>query len=442
MSWTGRYSANLLDSLAGRIVGPYTRPYIPALALLLWVGVLVWVLYQVKLAEKSPARILLAAMIATLVLSVTLSSAPLVSQSLYWGQGMRSLVPPLTLLVAYAGFLCKRTQVTGKQLPTTQGSGTTVSWMVFILLSFGISFAAAGFSETAAVLQLSLLSLALFAGLLFGCPDFRRSVAPLLAAGVAGSSIAILMILLAPGNGARADFYPRHPGFFEMVKITLYSALRFVRQSFGLDATFNSLFFLHQLLNFTALIVLPALAGLGFFGGQKSPCMRKRPLIHLLIGIPLAAGVLLVVCFLPAAYALSAGPPNRTKIIPDFLLVFSLATWGYLLGVFLREHWGVELNNSRQKRIAFLVTAICLLFTANALWDAYRVVKSAPAFRSYAAAWDENHQKILEKRASGRQRVVVQPLRNPAGLDEIAPDPRFWVNKCASDYYGVRVSSK
>jgi hypothetical protein len=92
LNWNGRYSANFLDSLFGYL-GPAATPFTTALVITAWLIVLAIAVGQIKLLESW--------IVAAMILFVTLHVIPQVGQSLYWGQGMRSVVPPLILGTGY-----------------------------------------------------------------------------------------------------------------------------------------------------------------------------------------------------------------------------------------------------------------------------------------------------------------------------------------------------
>ena len=98
LTWTGRYSATLLDSAAG-VLGAHFLPFVTPAILILWLAALTWAIFS--LLPAAGPRLLQAAALGTALLATTLLLAPSVPQSLYWGQGMRSVIPPLVLSACY-----------------------------------------------------------------------------------------------------------------------------------------------------------------------------------------------------------------------------------------------------------------------------------------------------------------------------------------------------
>src|SRR5512146_741159 len=93
-TWTGRYSANVLDALFGAL-GPGVTPFVTALVLLAWLLALFAAIVLFLAARGQRQQSLISFSLAASILLLTLTLTPDVPQALYWGQGMRSVVPPL-----------------------------------------------------------------------------------------------------------------------------------------------------------------------------------------------------------------------------------------------------------------------------------------------------------------------------------------------------------
>ena len=100
ITWNGRYSANLLDAIFGKL-GSNFSPVVTSLVLITWfsiTGAATFVFLPMRVNGK---RYLASVTIGSTLLFLTLTLTPNVQQSLYWGQGMRSIVPPLILGAIY-----------------------------------------------------------------------------------------------------------------------------------------------------------------------------------------------------------------------------------------------------------------------------------------------------------------------------------------------------
>jgi hypothetical protein len=259
IQWSGRFSASLLDALVG-LASPFIVPFAPAIAIILWLVTITWALtrfgFSLFKAELS----------AVFIISVTLAWTLDPYDSLCWGQGMRSVIPPLILIPIILA---------------------THSWF----LAFLVAFIAGGFSETFSVLQVTLLiSLAVFWG-------ERRKV--LLAAFV-GALLALIMVAIAPGNLVRVSLYP-DPTLVSTIDLTNLVSISFLLRS------------------------LPAMLSVFLVSlSIDRISINKR----FLAWSPLVFIGLIYSCIAPAAYAMSQPPPGRALIIPTFLAMVFAAFWG------------------------------------------------------------------------------------------------------------------
>ncbi|MEW5745313.1 MAG: DUF6056 family protein [Nitrospirota bacterium] len=418
MHWTGRFSANLLDALAGYI-GPGITPYAPAAALMAWLAVLSFPLYQCSpVSEKGQERYL-SLLMAAAILFTTLEITPNAAQSLYWGQGMRSVVPPLILASAYAGLVLYYQQ-------RLQSSGSS---SVLLMVSGAVTFVAGGFGETYAVLQTSAL-LVLLMVVMADAGHSRRNLLVFVAAGLLGSALAMVTIVAAPGNKFRQALYPPPPGIEELLRVAMRSMLDFIKTIVASKRHLSSLL---------GLVALSAMMGHGAFraGNPAAPSGRKDPG---LLALPPIALVLLLSCFVPAAYGMSGAPPKRTLIIPCFVLTCALTAWGYLAGQALYRT-GYRLPEKKRLPWRPAIAAIVFITLLNTSWAACRIVRLQPAASRFAADWDRTDALIRSAKTEGLGSITIAPLRNWAGLGPLGvSDPRNdWVNKCAGDYYGLTI---
>jgi hypothetical protein len=259
ITWSGRFSASFLDALVG-LGSPFIVPFAPTIAIILWLATITWALtrYGFSLFE--------AELSAAFIIAVTLAWTLDPYDSLCWGQGMRSVIPPLILLpIALA----------------------TRSWS----LAFLTAFIAGGFSETFSAFQVML-----FISLVF----FWRERRKVLLAAFVGALAGLVVVAAAPGNLVRASTLPAS---------TLISAIEVTN--------FTSISFLLRSLPAMLFVFIVALSF------DRIP-VNKR----FLAWSPLVFIGLIYSCFAPAAYVMSQSPPERALIIPTFLIVVFAAFWG------------------------------------------------------------------------------------------------------------------
>jgi len=101
ITWSGRYSANFLDGVFG-VLGPKVTPLVTLLVLAIWLSTLTITIYF--FLPYNQKRNLSAIGLSVSMLFITLNFSPNIYQSLYWGQGMRALVPSLILSTILFGY--------------------------------------------------------------------------------------------------------------------------------------------------------------------------------------------------------------------------------------------------------------------------------------------------------------------------------------------------
>ncbi len=408
LNWTGRYSASALDAAFG-LLGPAVTPFVPALVILLWLAVLTWTA-ALLIQGQSKIRLHESLGLALAVLFLTLILSPNVPQSLYWGQGMRSIVPPLILGLVYLDLflLLKSGALPGKWPP------------LWPILGFLLAFFMGGLNETFTALEVSLFIFSLVLAVLARPEGLRRNAIAFLAAGLAGACLALLVVVIAPGNAFRQAFYPPPPSLAGILGISLAGFLRFLSASFSqVDRLSGTL----------------AVIGLSIFIGMQFPA--ARPPIRFMPLILGAAIAFVFVCFLPAAYGLSDVPPDRTLMMPAYLIALAVVCIGFIFGGFLGSAakgatWRTAIE------IGILLFAALSCFTSVFITDR-RLLVSRREYVDYAANWGRMNATILEARSQGAALVQIQTMQNWADLNEPNDNPKFWVNVCFREYYGIEV---
>ena len=415
-TWNGRYSASYLDGLFGSI-GPGITPYVPPVVITIWLTVLIIVVRQLTNGFQKKSRYFAAVLISIAILITAFEITPTVAQSVYWGQGMRSVVPPLILGTCYIGVLQYHQNLNP---PKKQQ-------YLWYLLCGGITLIAGGFSETYVALQTSALAIVLL--LLIGpiFPGAKRKLPPLIASGFIGSVIALAIIALAPGNQVRQAAFPPPPGLLQMLGIM------------GISLAF----FLLRILSTSYLITIFGVMTLsGVVGYSKNYSdidnISEQNLKRILVLLPPITIVLLYSSFAPAAYAMSGGPPFRAWIIPVYIFVCSLSAWGYIIGQLINKTHKHNENVHKNLWIA-IVSCFLVLYMGSAISAAIRILQLEPEYRTYAAMWDESDELIRTAKANGLTTVIIPESTNWAGLEDIGQNQDHWVNQFVSNYYGIQV---
>jgi hypothetical protein len=251
-------------------------------------------------------------------------------------------------------------------------------------------------------------------------------------AGLLGSIMALLTVMLAPGNQYRQEYYPPPPGLEELLKISLNSTGNYLKDIFISK---------RHLLTMAGLLSLCGMLGAGFLTDQEA---RKRveKRAWILLWLPLTGLVLQFACFVPSAYGMSSPPPDRTMIIPVFVLVCTSAAWGYLVGQLI-FNLALPQNAKRITSIWILATGLTMFFLVVSIaWNSYKLMEIQSTLREYASDWDRTDQLIRSARSEGQGKITIEKIRNGIGLEDIGPDSNTWVNQCVSDYYDIPVMTE
>ena len=410
LNWNGRFSSNLLDSLFGYL-GPAATPFATGLVVTAWFIVLVIAVSQI--VEK----LLESAIIAAMVLFVVLDVLPLVGQSLYWGQGMRSVVPPLILGTLYVALLAKRSKSQDR------------TSLLLLITSGLVTFIAVGFAETYFAVQTAAMVFALVIPVAFKryAPPNRRSYFLLLIAGLAGSLAGGLLMFVAPGNKFRQSAFPPPPAIPELLSISLR----------GLNEFFDVV-----VLAPGKRYIWMGLICAGFIFGLQALQPREgsgRRDVWSLVWLPVVGFVLLLACWVPMAWGTSLTLAYRTFIIPAYVLVCLVICWSYIAGQLCRSAY-VSFAQRIPAVASALPLIVLLAFGILAVNISREMWRQRSLFIGYARRWDEREQMIQRAKSQGLPYAVVLRQHNWAALDEIAVDPKItWLTKCVDEYYGINV---
>jgi hypothetical protein len=419
--WNGRYSANLFDSIMG-FLGPKFTPFSTVTIITIWVVVLIGVIYLfIKTYSKNGKYFIEASLIAFMILFATFEVTPNLAQSLYWGQGMRSVVPPLIIATLIVGVF---------QYCLEENKLRQNSIKISVLVS-GLTFIAGGFAETYVAIQTFVFFSILILGIFIGSPYYKKKISKHITFGFLFSTISMLIMIMAPGNQYRQIYLPSPPGLFDLIWISANSMLdyfiRLLRFPLNISVLFGS---------FMTSMILGSGQIIDNLGYQKIYSLRvvKKVLTWVL---PIALSMIFA-SFLPAAYGSSSGPPGRTLIIPTYILICAITTTGYFWGLFFYKNFRKK-QLLRKPFIQLAIQLIFLLFLINTIYSTKNILDLQPKYSVFAEKWDQVDYMIKKAKIEGETTIIVPMINNPAGLSNIEDVPINWVNRAASDYYGILI---
>lgn len=414
-TWSGRVTYFALVTLV-EMAGIRAVPFLTAACLALWMVGLYWVLRQIGSIAKIKSPALTSLLGACLILFVTLRSLNLIHQILFWQTGLLTYVNYLIFFTFGVGLLIQRLRLGG------QGSATLLELILSFIFAFGIG----GLSEISIALQITLLSLGL--GLLAFWPKlpFRKKGLGMLGAALVGSLLMLLVMGLAPGNRVRAADFDQTPGLINLI----VNSLKFLFAFLGnwIDK---------QPILVAFLVLLSAITG--FFtlsetpSSQDSAALDRRMTISLLLS---AVAVFLALWsgFFTSFFVMSAPPPDRALVIPQFTLVAFIGFWVFQCGRLLSRAVNRQQVTPRFWTVfgAALLT-ICVFL--GPIYASYRITSTIPDSRRIAEEWDQRDAVIREAAARGERNVTVWYIQDLNRLGDYSSDPEFLVNRAAADYY-------
>jgi hypothetical protein len=181
----------------------------------------------------------------------------------------------------------------------------------------------------------------------------------------------------------------------------------------------------------TPLLLAGVPAWIAFDRPEPSRAADIRRARAVLIAAPILAFALVAACMAPSAYGLSAPPPPRALIIPEFVLVCFTMAWGYALGVCGR---GATLSNRR------FITPLAVALACASVWapiaSAWTTIHDGALLRAWAVQWDDTDYQLRSAHERGQRNAIVPAVDPIGGVGSIGPDPKDWVNWCAARYYG------
>jgi hypothetical protein len=417
-NWNGRF-IGMTSILATLPLGFQAEMLVVLVTMIVW-WLSLFALFSHFTQQRQWAYPRLCASCATsLTLLTILNSSPSLFQSIFWPIGLLLYTMPLVIFTIYLWLVFHQTvdsaQVRGK------------SWI--LLLCAVLTFVAAGCNEIYALMQtVGLFGVVLLCWMIPGWRGVLRGFA----CGFIGSLLATIITMIAPGNFVRLAASSQAPGIGDIVLGTVVSPLAVI--------VVTSLFWP---IAWIVIIFFPAIAGYYF---EKQPILRFSRILGLLLGAALL--IMLNFCFF--FVATGNPPPQRTWIIPQFVLLVSVGVASYLISAGLRSKHP-HLHYIWKIAGGFLLIAVVGTSIVNA-------IATLNKLRDYANAWEERDRNIRnslvtprqidandsalhlfhwKKGDQGQDTLIVSTLNNPYGLEDLTSDPHWWPNVCTARYYGI-----
>jgi hypothetical protein len=419
-SWSPRFAGTFLLNLS-EFFGRSSIQAWTALLVVLWVLALTWAIVQVSRATRLKVPAGLALLLAEALVFFTILKAPHQYQSIYWRVGLITYTLPLAFLAFLIGLIFNRIRKADPGHPAWGGSVACAA----------LAYFAGGFSETYVTLQTGLLALAMVGvWLVIRSPSWRNT-RMLVGAALFGSLLALLVVILAPGNAVRLSAMPARPHLFPLIRIAVTNSITFI-YIFLKDYAFQSI----------QVVLASLLITYAIYGRDKDlPKLRPSSLTLALFLAPIVATLLILAVCTPSAYAESSYPEARVLIEARFIMVALTLIEGILIGMaFSQLHqWAQE---PAPRLLQSFAALLFLLISLYPLYDARKTYTEIPLYKGRAAVWDAYNTLI---RASLQQGVLDVNIEDSqatssdefSGLMNLTPDSGNWVNRCAASFYGL-----
>lgn len=406
--WSGRYSAYGFDWALSSVLPAQAIPIFIPMVIFLWVATnslgFFLVLRKISVLKNN---IFISLLLGSSSVFLILGTSPYIQQSFYWIDGFRAYTLPIIVLpfsfIVYS-------------LMTKDNSKTPA--VIVAVISFLMAFANGGLSETFAAVQFAFLILSIISYFLNEHPiKFDKSLLAL-TAGLIGSIVALVVVITAPGNAVRQQFFPEPPGIIKLISISLDSYISFWHTIFVTP---------EKVIGLCGGIVLSIWVGTVIQTDSNAQNYGRK------IFLSIASAFLLsFACFPPGVYGYSEETPQRVLIIATFMQTIYLMLAGVWTGNLIKPYFS-------QKWLIILPISFSLLFLSSTFIVSKNLYQSRDIYITYAKNWDATDMTIKKAKAQGEEVVIVKNVPNWAGMDLLNNNPKHWVNECYSSFYGIQV---
>lgn len=400
----GRYTYSLVSLALARFPSNFFQ-FLTGIVITVYLLAATLLLHRLLTLSSSVFGWSVAFVTAGSLIGASFISAPNLFQVLYWKIGTINYTYPVIFFLFYLNYLLAK-----KQEAETSN--------LFFLPAFLIPFLNGAFNEALLAVQTSVIAL-------WGAYEWFRNrntlTFRLLAAGVAGSLLSLMLVLFSPATAHRQSSFPT---------ANTLNLLQIIVKTWSLSLQF----IISVLDRYSMLTLYIVLFGvfLGLYGLGKNTLPKsgitKTVMRILIFG---SIGLLLIIsAFATGVVGLGIEIPDRTKYIPLLVLLTGLMLQGFLVGA-----WLYDIFPDSTKLSAWLwvpVTCLAAWLFINAALTNFSHIEY---LREYAHQWDER-DALIKQSADANLRVDALDYANSGGLNELRHYPGHWTNLGAAKYYG------
>jgi hypothetical protein len=244
--------------------------------------------------------------------------------------------------------------------------------------------------------------------------------------GLLGSLLAMGIMMLSPSNAWRSAALPPPDNLLLIIPYSLRYALDFVFYRLR-----------GQLVPFTVFFAVVVCVALLAFPWDTIPWFSGKRVWRFLIAgmlLSLVGMYALIVCsFAPSAFAGLQYPAGRALMPAAFVLLAGLTSTAFFCAAILKR----AIPNRGQAGLMLAAAALILLAGLYPIRAASATRLDITRMSAWAERWDTRNAQILQQLAAGQTDVRVRQTDVVQTLEDIGPEPTFWINACASVFYGA-----
>lgn len=405
-----RYSNLLYDALSERVF-PRNVQILPVVMIILWTIALIWLVREIAQLADLRWPLAVDVFLGALLAFFPILEAPSRFQTLYWRSAMATHFAPLVVLTAFAAFLLLMIRRNAGQRPAI--------WLGVLCLV--VAFFAGGFSEPPDAMLVTASIVAMAAIWLWEKGPRRTPALHLLGWTLLGGIIALAVLKFSPAMSFRLA---KPPGMAEVAYRTVLYTMQFLTNG------------IHTVPLPTAVsVVLPAILFYCLFGCAPALSSRQQRHVWLIVAVtPSLMYLMIAASFAPSAYG-QAYPVERARFAGCVMMTSAGLLEGACLGTLIAQWRPLHART-------WLVNLAALALVVTAIYPLRAAAVSAGEHLSFAqkwtTAWDVRQAQIFADKTKGVQDIVVGQLPGFEQVKELDTNPKFWVNRCAATFYGVR----
>jgi len=418
-SWSGRYSEFFLKTLIAPLQ-PQLLQVLPALLVITLGASIAFAFDQLFHVLKLQANRLLLPTATGMMLFALLNSVPDV-QLLYWFTAIIPYSIPLILLTLMTGLLFWSIR---------EASAPHHQRLLMIILPI-LAFITGGFTEVTATFQVTYWII-IGLGVILFLPNHRRQLLPLIVMLIIGSVIALITLLIAPGNEIRQSRVLELQENPERIAIT--------DVILGTINTTISYYFITYNIVHNAYVLL--LTVVGIIAWIPADTIKNLPRLSYplrwTVGLIIVASTLTASTVFPNIFATS-GVVERILFLSRYMQLLLAMCIGVIVSIYLVQ------NNtlvSIRRRPIYRITTYTLLMMGilvpivGIFFHGGLYIR----FSAYAPEWDVRNQFIIESVKQGQTTIDIPLLSyymEEAFISEKVEEAGMSFGQCMLDYYGA-----